>query len=208
MNIMVFGATRGTGRIVVDLALAAGHRVTAVARNPLALSSQHPNLRVIHGNVLDAASFAPFMRGQDAVVSTLGITDLKPTVIYSQGIGNVMAAMGKEGVSRIVCLSADVFDPSPFWLMRYVMVPMLWRIMGNNYRDLGLMEDLLRASRLQWTVVRPPRLTDKAAKGRYRFVINGHQRQGFSIARADVAQFMVSHLDDEATFAGVVTIAD
>ena len=208
MNIMVFGATRGTGKIVVELALAAGHRVTAVARNPLAITREHPNLRVIKGDVLDASSFAPSMRGQDAVVSTLGITNLKPTVIYSQGIGNVTAAMRKEGVTRIVCLSADVFDHSPFWLMRYVMVPMLWRIMGNNYRDLGLMEDLLRQSQLQWTVVRPPRLTDKAAKGRYRFVVNGPQRQGFSIARADVAEFIVSHLADEATVAGVVTIAD
>src|SRR3954452_3866543 len=90
-NLLVIGATRGTGRHFLEQALAAGHSVTALARDPARVDVAHERLRVLRGDVMAAASLAPAMAGQDAVISSLGTTTGRaPTTLYSEGTRNII----------------------------------------------------------------------------------------------------------------------
>src|SRR5512147_3139820 len=104
MRILIVGATGGTGRELVEQALERGHEVTAFARRPEAVAVRHERLRVARGDVMDAASVAAAVAGQEAVLSALGHKRwLYPTRILSQGTANVLDAMAKQGVRRFVC---------------------------------------------------------------------------------------------------------
>src|ERR1051326_8585528 len=111
MRLVIFGATGGNGKYFVEQALAAGHEVTAVARRPSAITRQHKNLTAVQGDVMQAATIRQALVGQDAVISTIGATDRGPTVVYSQGIANIIQAMHAEGVRRLLCVSASGLDP-------------------------------------------------------------------------------------------------
>ena len=106
MNLIVFGATGGTGRHVVAQALSAGHTVTAVARRPEMLNKTHEQLHVVRGDVFESATFIQALAGQDAVVSALGVRSQTPTTLFSAGVAQIMAAMHMHGVNRLVCISA------------------------------------------------------------------------------------------------------
>ena len=125
MRIAVFGATGGTGREVVTQALGAGHYVTAVARNPAALTIQHDRLRVLCGDVLASETVLPAIIGQGAVVFSIGAEDRSPTKIYSVGMMNVLMAMREARVQRLICISASGLDPGPL-IQKLIAKPLLW----------------------------------------------------------------------------------
>lgn len=206
MNIIVFGATGGTGRHVVTQALATGHCVTAVARRPEAVETTHERLKVVQGDVLEAETVKRPVVGQDVVVSVLGVHDLQPTTLYSQGILNIMAAMKTAGVRRLLCLSANGLDPGPWW-QQHLAKPLLWRAFKHSYTDLVKMETAVKASGLDWTILRPPRMIDGPHLGRYQTALNRHLTSGWRISRADVADYIVKHLDDAGTYQALVEIA-
>src|SRR5713226_1932688 len=139
MNVIVFGSNGGIGHNVVEQALAAGHTVTAVARRPESVTVQHPKLTVKRGDVLNPASLAPLLAGQQAVVSAIGSESRAPTVLYSQGVANVLQAMQPAGVRRILCISATGLDPGQ-WFQHYVAKPIIWAILREMYTDLVRME--------------------------------------------------------------------
>lgn len=209
MKVVVIGATGGIGREVVSQSLAEGFEVTALARRPEAVAARSPRLRVVRGDALDAASIAPAVEGADAVVSALGVRSIgKPTTLYSEGVGNVVKAMKASGVSRLVCVGASgyVKNPEDPFFMRAVLKPVLCYVLRHPYADNLRMEEVVRGSGLDWTVVRPTRLTNGPRTGRYRF----HPEDvagGKSISRADVADFIVKHLDDPATHHAAFGIA-
>src|SRR5947209_4729636 len=105
-HLLVIGATRHTGKHLVQQALAAGHTVTALARDPARLDVQHERLSVVRGDVLDPATLAPAMAGQDAVISSIGVTSRGPTTLYSDGMRHIIQAMHATGVKRLVAVSA------------------------------------------------------------------------------------------------------
>src|SRR5260221_14410686 len=111
MNLIVFGSNGGIGRHVVEQGLAAGHTVTAVVRRPESITPQPAKLTAKRGDVLDPAGLAPLLAGQDAVVSALGVHSRAPTVVYSQGVANILQAMQAAGVRRMLCISATGLDP-------------------------------------------------------------------------------------------------
>ncbi|GAB3223362.1 NAD(P)-dependent oxidoreductase [Spirosoma arcticum] len=117
MKLIVFGATGGTDRQVVEQALQAGHQVTVVARNPATFSLQHPQLTIRQDDVLQPLGFEPALAGADAVISCLGIQKRELTTVYSQGINNIAQAMRKVGMTRIICISsiAVVVPPRSWW---------------------------------------------------------------------------------------------
>src|SRR5882672_10067859 len=119
MNVIVFGSNGGIGRNVVEQALAAGHTVTAIARRPESVTIQHPHLTVKRGDVLDPAGLAPLLAGQEAVVSAVGTDSRGPTVVYSDGVGNILQAMQPAGVHRLISISATGLDPGQF-LQHYI----------------------------------------------------------------------------------------
>jgi putative NADH-flavin reductase len=213
MKVIVFGSTGGIGRQAVEQALEAGHTVTAVARRPEKLTLRHENLRVVRGDVLDAAAFEPggavagAMQGQAAVISAIGVEKREPTTLYSEGVMNIARAMRLAGVRRMLCISATGLKPGPFF-QRVIAGPILWAILRDMYTDLVRMEEFVKRSELDWTIVRPPRLTDGPRTGKYEVKINTtFHRGGWSLSRADTADFMVTHLADPATYCATVEVA-
>lgn len=161
----VFGSTRGTGAHVVRLALEAGHPVTAAARD------------------LDPASLAGSVHGADTVVSTLGAANgRQPSTVYSTAGADILDAMRAAGVRRFLGVSAVPVAPrhqlGP--VERLVVHPVRHRFFGARYADMARMEHLLRPSDADWTIVRPPRLTDGARTGQYRSAVDHHLRGGRS----------------------------
>jgi putative NADH-flavin reductase len=219
MKLTVFAATGRIGRQVLDQAVAAGHDVTAVARNPSTLPAA---VRTVAADLAaaDPAVLEPAVAGSDAVLSGLGPRSRSDAGIASAGTRAIVRAMGATGVRRIVVVSAAPVasvaspgrpdpppDPGDGFLMRHLLVPALAAAFRDVYADLALMEDVLRDSGLDWTAVRPPRLTDGPLTGRYRTAIGRNLRRGLLVSRADVAHLMLAVLDRPETIGQTVGIA-
>lgn len=197
MKLAVFGSTGGTGCKVVELALAQGVAVTAFARNPEKLTIKHRNLSVIHGDVTDFAAVERAVRGQDAVLSALGTPATTKTSARSQGTLNIIRAMEKTGVHRLVCLSSmgigDSRDMLPFHY-KYILVPLLLR---QGFAEHELQENYVKQSQTQWTIVRPGAFTNGGRTGVYRHGLPVSDKTiKATVSRADVADFMLKQLAD------------
>jgi len=210
MKLAVFGATGRTGRNVVEQALEAGHVVSAVARDPHALTISHGRLDVLRGDVMDLDSIRPAMAGKDVTISVLGVGySREPITVYSAGVRNILRVMESAGVRRFVGVSAGGFveDTNDTLLLQYIGKPILKSILRRSYADMVLMEEEVKRSGLEWTIIRPAQLTHGLHTGRYRTAVDGNMRGGWSISRADVADFIVTHLDDPTVFGAAVGIA-
>jgi putative NADH-flavin reductase len=210
MHITIFGASGGTGRQLVQQALAAGHQVTAVARMPARIDSQHERLRVVRGDVLEPASIAPAVAGADAVVSAIGPVRGEPTGVQSAGTRNILQAMRDAGIQRLVVVSAAPVngdDQGTTLPYRRLVKPLLWALFRHAYTDMARMEEEVRNSGVDWTIMRPPRLTDKRRTGRYRLAVNGNLRRGYTISRADLADAILRVLGDPDAVKATIGIA-
>jgi putative NADH-flavin reductase len=206
MKIALLGSTGGIGRHVLEQALDAGHEVTALARRPEAITIVNPCLHVVKGDALDYASVRRVVAGNDAVISALGVTNREPTTLYSQGARNALRAMDETGVNRFLCISASGLDPGMLF-QRVVAKVVLWRLLKHMYTDLTIMEQIVRESSADWTIVRPPRLTDNAHTGHYRVAIQKHLPNGWLLSRADVADYLLKAVNDRATYQALIEIA-
>ena len=221
MKLTIFAATGGIGRHALEQALAAGHDVTAVVRNPNKLSAQ---VRSVTADLAaaDPAALESAAAGADAVLSGLGPRSASEAGIASQGTQAIVQAMQATGVRRIVVVSAAPIatvpspgrpkpprhDPGDGFFMRTLLSPLTKAAFRKHYADLALMEDILRDSGLDWTVVRPPRLTDKPLTGTYRTAYGRNLRRGFLVSRADVAQLMLRVLEQPETIKQAIGIAN
>src|SRR5215217_5841754 len=164
MKLTVFAATGGIGPQLLDLALAAGHDVTAVVRNPAKLPVE---VRAVTADLATAgpAALEPAVAGADAVLSGLGPRSRADAGVASRGTLAIVEATRATGVRRVVVVSAapvaTVASPG-----RLVLATL-----GGVCRDLALLEDALRDRALDWTVLRPPRLTDRPLTGTYRTAV-------------------------------------
>ncbi len=207
MKLTIFGATGGTGKHLVRQALDAGHEVTAVVRDPSRLDVNDPRMHVEQRDVFDVAAITPTVEGRDAVVSALGSGDRAPTTVHTDGARSIMQAMRAGGVRRFVAVSAaghttEASDPLTMRLAQLF----LKRFLKHPYADMVRMEKEIRASDLDWTIVRPPKLENRPHTGRYRTAINQHV-QRYTIGRADLADGILRMLDDEQTVRAMVGIA-
>nr|WP_294941751.1 SDR family oxidoreductase [uncultured Mucilaginibacter sp.] len=208
-KIVIFGASGGTGKQVVAMALQQGFEVTTIIRNPDAFYIQHPNLKIAKGDILAPSTFKNKLQGQDAVISCLGVPKIQETTLYSAGIRNIVQSMQEVGLDRILCISSGALDipPGSSFIMRFLLKNVLQRIYKPIYTDMRLMEDTLKASGLNWTIVRAPKLTDGKNKGRNRN-ITGQPLKGIpQISRADLAGYLLEHLDDLSVFKQTVDVA-
>ncbi|MBL8471530.1 MAG: NAD(P)H-binding protein [Rhodocyclaceae bacterium] len=198
MNVVVFGATGATGRELVKQALAAGHRVTAYVRDAAQLP-QRPGLRILAGSTCDAKALGRALAGQDAVLSALGGRPWRRReYVCSSALRLILPAMERHGVRRIVAIStvgAGTSRAHVGWPARMLKLGLLLR---SEVQDKEAMEAQLEASSTDWTVVRVGRLTDEPARGTWRAADDGSIRGSGSIARADVAAFMLGELDSTA----------
>lgn len=206
MKIIVFGASGGTGLEIVKQALEAGHEVTAFARNPAKVTLEHPKLRRVTGDVMNAAAVNQAIAGQEAVVSALGPSRPPVPGMMETAANNIVAAMRKAGVRRLVSTTgAGVRDPNDQpKLMDHVMKGLLTLLAGAVLRDSAANVAVLRASGLDWTIVRFPRLMDGPRTGKYRVGYIGKD-SGSQISRADGADFVVKELT-ERKFVGQMPV--
>jgi len=198
MNITVFGATGGTGTALVEQALAAGHEVTAVVRDPARMKvAPHPRLRVVTADVMDPASIAPALAGTDAAVNTVGPHGLGRTTIQQDSVRSILQAMHQVGARRLLHISgSSTVDDGESWYMRFPVKPLARAtFLGNSCTDMRGAESLIRASDMEWTIFRPPALNSKPARG-YRTAIDRNLPHGFSVTRADLAACMVAMLPE------------
>jgi putative NADH-flavin reductase len=197
MNVVVFGPTGGTGRLLVETALAAGHAVTAFARDTATIPPR-PNLRIVSGSVLDPRAVDAAVAGQDAVLSALGGRPWRRAPICAPAVDAIIAAMRNHGLRRIVAMSthgAGETRADVGWFERNVLFRFVLR---GEVADKEAMEQRLAASDLDWVVVRVGRLTDGAATGAFRAADDRSIRGMGSIARSDVAAFMIAQLTSDA----------
>jgi putative NADH-flavin reductase len=195
MRICILGASQGTGAEAVRTALDRGHDVTAFARSPAKLVLEHPRLARLKGDFHSRESVDGAVRGHDAVIVTASATSLRgfkenPNY-FSQGTGYAVDAMKAHGVRRLVVLSA-LGPGDSRRLMNFVVQALVisWLLKGP-YEDHERQESLVKGSGLDWTIARPGRLTNGAARRKY-VTKTAIEPIPSSISRADVADFLVS----------------
>lgn len=194
MRLLIFGATGGTGRELVRQALEQGHAVTAFTRDPAAIDERE-GVRALAGDVLDAVAVERAIPGHDAVLCSLGRPAASPGTVRSHGTRNIIRAMQAAGPARLICQSTIGIGETRAQLpplYRRVLVPTLLR---RTFAEHRRQEELVRASQLDWTIVRAAALSDGARTGRYRHgVATGGRPIEFKISRADVADFTLGLL--------------
>lgn len=210
MKIAVVGANGRTGRLVVDLALAAGHTVTAVARDPARIPAfPHGTPLTARADVARPGSLHGALAGQDAVVAALGTAGRAATTVFSDGARELTAACASGGVGHLVAMSSAGLDTSrlPF-AQRLVTTLVVDRLYREIHQDLARMEARLAQSDTPWTVVRVPLLKDGPASAHPRTSYDRPFPRAGTAARSTVAVWILAHLGDAETFRRVVHIAD
>lgn len=196
LHIALFGATGGTGSLVLRQALDAGHRVTALVRDPKRLQLTHPRLSPVVGSVLDPDRVVHTVQGVDAVVCALGAPPRSGSSIREQGTRLIVEAMEATGVRRLVVQSShgigETADELP-WLMRWLIVPFYLK---GAFEDHERQEAVVHGSSLDWTLIRPPHLTDgEPARALASAHVFDPAKMTMKIARTDVARFLIEHAE-------------
>lgn len=196
MNILVIGATRGIGRELVKQALASSaNRVSALARHPERLAIEHERLRKLRGDVLDAQSLSGAMASQNAVCCAIGVkTPWEQPGVFSKGTERLLQAMKTNAVRRLICVTGIGAGDSRGhggFLYDRVFLPLLLK---SVYADKDRQEALIRATDLDWTIVRPGFLTNGPLTRSYRVLTDLAGVTAGRISRADVAHFMLQEL--------------
>ncbi len=209
MKLTVFGATGGIGREVVAQGLDAGHHVVGVVRDGYDL--QHPALTVVQvPGLTDPSALRSALDGADAAISCVGPRRRRDVTVASTTVRGVLRALEAAGVRRFAAVTAAPVGPVPdgeSWLNRRVLYPIVGALLRDLYADLAMMEREIMDSATDWTIVRPPRLTDRPLTRRYRTAIGANVPRAGTIPRADVAHAMLAALDNPATIRQAVGVA-
>lgn len=205
MKIAVFGATGGTGREIVAQALMAGHQVSLLVRDPARLSEKSQQANIIVGNVLDPQKVRETISGADAVAVSLGSRSDSPENTVSEGTNNIVRVMQELNVQRLVVVTSlglgESKDQVPI-AFKLVMKTVMRKIMADKERQ----EAVVRASGLDWVIVRPGELSNDPPTGKYKFGTDSSIMAG-RISRADVAEFVLSNLSDDKFLHQAVAIS-
>jgi putative NADH-flavin reductase len=220
MHLTIVAATGGIGRELLRQALAAGHDVTAVVRDPSKITEP---IRVIRADLAqaDPAAMQTAVKGADAILSGLGARSNSEAGVAWRGTRSIVEAADAMDVRRLVVVSAAPIgtfpspaqphppkhDPGDGFFMRQLGARFARTAFRTHYADLARMEDVVRGSDLEWTIARPPKLSDKPLTGHYRTALGRNIRGGYSISRADVAHQMLHCLDQPETIRQVVGMA-
>ena len=200
MKLFVIGATGRTGREIFKQALARGHHVTAFVRSPESITLKNERLTVLKGNAMDENQLFNAMQNHDAVLSALGPRKpFKPSSLLHDSALAITRAMNRSGVKRLLVLSAAAHFPG-------IPNRIVSLILRNHMRDSRAMEQVVQASGLDWTIARPPRLTEEDY-GTYRSREGAAPKMGFSLSRKAVAAFMLDAIEQQKHFRKIVGIA-
>jgi putative NADH-flavin reductase len=203
MNLANFGATGGTGRQLVDQALEEGHAVTVLVRNPAVFPLQHERLSLVEGDVRDRARVEAVVTGQDAILSALGTNQRGPTTLCTDGIERILTAMAHARVRRLLVVSAYGAAESHH---RNLYNLLLWTTLKEKMLDKERMEDLIKHSDVDLTLVRPSRLSDGPRTQQYQSSSDLRMHITSRISRVDVAAFMLQHIPDTSSIHKALTL--
>jgi putative NADH-flavin reductase len=200
MKLFVIGATGGTGREIVQQALERGHQITAFVRSPETVTLRHERLAVLKGNVTDENQLSEAIQNHDAVLSALGPREVfKPSSLLHDSALATTRAMQRSGVKRLLILSAAAHFPgTPNRIVSFIL--------RNHMRDSLAMEKVVQDSGLDWTIARPPRLTQEQY-ATYRSREGAAPRKGLSLSRKAVGAFMLEAIEQKKHFQKIVGIA-
>jgi putative NADH-flavin reductase len=191
MKLFLLGATGKAGRAILSEALERGHSVTAYVRVPSKISQRHPHLTVVQGDAIDSDRLATYMSGQDAVVSSLDAQTLKRSPLQKQLGESVRRAMEMSGVIRLLILSvAFLFENAG--LATFVLGRTIFRHVRQGS---GEMEQVIQESRLDWTIVRLPRLLDSLSPKIYRTTV-GQAPSAITISSGALASFLLDEVHE------------
>lgn len=210
MNILLFGATGGTGKQVLLQALEQGHIVTAIVRNPSKITIQSERLKIIQGDVL-TTNFTYEFDGQDAVICCLGVPANKSGTLRSKGTKRIIDAMQKANINRFICQtslgygdSIDVLNCTSLFFKK-IIVPY---VLKATFKEHSLQETEIKNSNLKWTIVRPGNLTNgkKTENYKYGFTYSDPTLK-VKISRADVADLLLKQVSETKTFQTIIGIS-
>ncbi|WP_414936232.1 NAD(P)-dependent oxidoreductase [Amycolatopsis sp. cmx-11-51] len=208
MKLTVLGATGGVGSEVVKQALAAGHHVTAVVRDPSRLDVQGELLEVVVAELSEHGALTEAVSGRDVVISALGTRDRNPTTVVTDGAHATLAAMRSAGNRRLLLVSASgAFVDGDTFFTRNFVKPILGKFLRHAFADMIAAERIVRASDLDWTIVRPPRLLNGPHTGAIAARTDGNVRGSYSINRADVADYLLRAASDDSLIHRTASIA-
>jgi putative NADH-flavin reductase len=199
MKILVVGATGGTGKHVVGQALDGGHEVTVFARDPAKTGREHQRLRNVVGDLHDRQALSDAIRGHDAVISALGRGySLKSERLMERSVPVLISAMQSAGVRRLVFTSAlgvgDSYGDAPIVARLFFLT-----LLRGIYADKLIGDRLIAGTDLDWTIVRPSKMTDGPLTASYRSGERLPLSGMASISRADVAHFILQAAADPHT---------
>jgi putative NADH-flavin reductase len=210
MRLAIFGPTGGTGRRLVERAIAEGHDLTAFVRNPSKLTARHERLRVVVGDAFDSDSVREAVAGNEAVICVLGSRQPSnplfprrpgdPNGVASAGSENIVAAMKEHGLRRFVCQSAWGVGESrqnPGFAGAFFMNVLVPPLLRDEYADKEAQEKIVSESDLDWIIVRPMLLTNGPWTNDYRADVDLKPGRSPYISRADVADFLLRQLTDD-----------
>lgn len=207
MQLTVFGATGRTGRRIVEQALARGHHVVALCRKAGALGIEHPHLETFEGQLTDPRAVERALAGSDAAVITFGPRPPDCEVFCAPATAAILDAMRRQGVRRIICLTGAMIGEGVrrSWVFGQ-LTRFYRRRMPEPAKDRAEQERLVKASGLEWTLVKPPRLTENPGTGRYTW--GPEVRVGLlsRISRADVARFILDELESSRNVGRAVVV--
>ena len=201
MNVTIFGATHGTGRILAEKCLAAGHTVTALVRDP-AKFDLRDQCRVIQGDAREAVPCHEAVREADAVLSTLGAkSPFEKSDLLARAVPAIIAAMQQEGVRRLIVLGAGGWQPRALdrqtGLRRWLFNAGARTLLKYPIESQRAQEAAVLFSPLDWTIVAPTHLTNSAPRGNYRVDAVALPPKAFHIARGDVADAIYRALEEK-----------
>jgi len=204
MRLFVLGATGHTGSQVIDIALTRPHDVTAFVRSPQKIRRHDPRLRVVEGDPRNIEQLSQALAGHDAVLSALGVRPPQAFCAHTlveACAASTVEAMARSGVNRLVLVSAAVLFPQKGMLFAFFRT-----LLKHIARDLTAAEDIVRSTSLDWTIARPPRLTN-GSDAAYRAVRDALPAKGFSMTFRAVAAFMIDAVEQGTFVREVVGLA-
>ena len=206
MNIAVFGATGKTGLEILKQSLAKGDVVTAFVRDPLKLEVEHENLKVVKGDIFEAASVGQAIQGQDAVVCALGSSELKKTTVRAEGTKSIIQGMKDNKVKRLIIISAMGVGES--WdTLSGINKFFFATLLKSSREDHEAQEAAVKESGLDWTIIRPSGLVDTPRTGIYDAGENILAKTS-KIARANVADLILKELEQNTNIGKALTISN
>lgn len=200
MKVTIFGGTGATGQLVIQKALSAGHSVTAFARTPSKISIHHGDLIVIDGELTDIDKIETAVKGADAVISVLGPTGKSKGLVISNGVKNIIAAMKKHRVKRLIATATPSYKDSndKFQFGFAFGIFMVKALLNDTYQDIVETGEQIAESELDWTIIRLPMLSNNPSRGKLNIGYTGDGTVNlFSLSRVDLADFLLKQLDDK-----------